>query len=296
MRMRARAESLSLRIVLLILLVLSVGGCGRGGAELTVVVSIPPLESLVEALAGEAAQVVLLVPPSATPHTFSPKPADVRALAKARLFVLVGLKLEHPWAEKLIASAGNLGLKVAYLGKGVEAIGDPPNPHIWLSPREALIMLENLRKALSAVDPAHRDLYARNAAALRERLTALDQEYQALAELPDRRFIAARPAFVYLARDYGLEQVAVIAGTPGQEPTPNRLAELIRLIEAEGIRVLLALAQLEDRFVDLLAEETGIRVVRLDVLGVEHRDYIEMLRSNLEALLAGFTGAGEVSR
>jgi ABC-type Zn uptake system ZnuABC Zn-binding protein ZnuA len=271
-----------------------IGGCGgEHGGRLTVVVSILPLKSFVEALAGDHAEVVLLVPPSATPHTFEPKPSDIRALVRARLLVLVGLGLEEPWAGKMVQSANNPKLKVVELAEGIAPIGDPPNPHIWLSPMEATVMVANLEKALIEVDPAHQADYEQNAQDYIKELVELDREYrQAIKELPDKRFIATRPTFIYLMRDYGLRQVAIIAGTPGQEPSAQRLAEIIRLIKEEEIPLLIGLVQVPERFADTIVEETGINFVRLDPLGVEHPDYLELMRANLEALMRGFRGEG----
>ena len=311
--MRARGGVISLLLLLVgLALGLLAGGCGsEQGGQLTVVVSIPPLESFVRALIGSRAEVgagvgmgvgvgeveiVLLVPPGTTPHTFEPKPSDVQALARARLLVLVGLGLEEPWAGELVRSAGNPELKVVELAAGIEPIGDPPNPHVWLSPRRALTMVENLKEALIEIDPAHRADYERNARVYLKRLAELDRLYrEELEGLPDKRFIATRPTWVYLAQDYGLVQVEVIAGPPGEEPTPGRLRRIIQLIETEGVPLLIALVQAPERFAELIAEETGVRLVRLDPLGVEHSDYLELMRANLKKLVEGFRGRGEGS-
>lgn len=268
------------------------GGCGEGqGGKRPVVVSILPLQSFVEALAGNHADVVLLVPPSTTPHTFEPKPSDIKALARAKLLVLVGLGLEEPWAEKMVRSAANPNLKVVELAEGIAPIGDPPNPHIWLSPLQAILMVQNLKRALIEIDPEHEADYERAAEAYLKELVELDKEYrQAIKGLPDKRLIATRPTFSYLMRDYGLQQVAMIAGTPGEEPSAGRLAEIIRLIKEEGIPLLVGLVQVPERFADMIVEETGIRFIRLDPLGVEHPDYLELMRANLAVLVRGFRG------
>jgi zinc transport system substrate-binding protein len=278
----------------LLIIGLILAGCA-GGAEsekaLTIAVSIRPLSSLVEALVGEEAEVVLLVPPTMTPHTFQPKPSDVEALSRADLLVLIGFGEEEPWISKLIEGADNPKLKVVELSEGIEPIGDPPNSHFWLSPKMALVMIKNLEEALIEVDPANRSEYEQRVQEYAEKLIRLDQAYrEVLATLPDRRFIATRPLFVYLARDYGLEQVAVIAGAPGQQPSPQRLADMIRLIREEQIPLMVGPLQLEEGFAASISEETGIRLVRLDVMGIEHPDYIELMQANLKALVQGFRG------
>ena len=287
----------------LILMTIGLGGCGgkapTGEGPLTIVVSILPLKSLVEAVAGEEAEVIVLVPPSATPHTFEPKPSDVRALTEAQLLVLVGLGLEEPWAYKMTESAGNPKLKIVELAKGIDPIGglEHPNPHIWLSPKNALQMLENLKRALIEIDPEGREEYEQRAQAYEEKLRRLDQAYRLVLErLPDRRFVATRPTFAYLARDYGLEQVAVVAGVPGQEPSPQRIAEMIKLIREERIPVLIALAQAPDPFAETIAQETGVRLVRLDPMGLNNSDYIKLMQGNLEALARAFRAEGQGQR
>lgn len=295
MRRTGLAEQATLLLVALALAALlwPTGCADRRGARVTVV-SVLPLKSFVEAMAGERMEVDMLVPPSSTPHTFEPKPSDIRALADAKLFVLVGLGLEAPWADKMIQSAGNARLRVVKLAEGVDPIGDPPNPHVWLSPKNALTMADNLEDALIAADPSRRADYERNAKRYGGELRQLHREYrQGFADFRDKRFVATRPTFAYLARDYGLEQAAVIAGTPGQEPSARRLAEIIHLIQEEQIPVLVELVQVPETFTRAIVEETGVRLVRLDPMGVEHPDYRELMEANLEALVEGFSSRGD---
>jgi zinc transport system substrate-binding protein len=133
---------------LFLLLSLAFSACGqsapyvRSDGKLAVVASILPLADFARQVGGNRIDVVVLVPAGASPHTYEPTPAQLLAVARARVLVLNGVGLEF-WAEKVISSAGNPDLKVVTVSEGVKIIaGDPDepggNPHTWLSPVNAM--------------------------------------------------------------------------------------------------------------------------------------------------------------
>jgi zinc transport system substrate-binding protein len=240
--------------------------------RLPVAASILPLADFTREVGGRHVEVETLVPPGASPHTFEPTPAQLRLLSRARVLVLNGLGLEF-WADKVIAAAANPRLVVVRTAAGLPVLaGDPDepggNPHVWLSPRDAIHQVEAIRDALIRADPADAPAYRANAERYVGELRALDREIRAaVATFRTRKFIAFHPAWAYFARDYGLEEAAVIERSPGREPSPAEVAAIIRTARSIGARAIFAEPEFSPKAAQVIAAESGIRVLMLDPLG-----------------------------
>ena len=266
--------------------------------KVSVVVSIVPLADFAQQVGGEHVTVTTLVPPGASPHTYELTPAQVRQVAEADVLVLIGLGFEF-WAEDLIQSAANPDLIVVHTSEGIEIIEDEPehasrithhasrvsgNPHIWLDPQNAIVQVKHIRDALIQADPAHRAAYEANAEAYIRQLEALDEEIAArVATWSQKEFIAFHPAWVYFARRYGLTQAAVIERTPGREPSPAELAEIIETARRIGAKAIFAEPQFSPKAAETIAAESGAQVLFLNPLGGEKgpAPYLEMMRYNV---------------
>jgi zinc transport system substrate-binding protein len=256
-------------------------------ARLQVAASILPLADFAREVGGKRIAVEALVPPGASPHTFEPTPAQLRLLARARVLVLNGLGLEF-WADKLIAAVGNPRLIVVRTADGLPVLGgdaDSPggNPHVWLSPLNAIHQVEAIRDALIRADPAGAAEYRANAERYIGQLRGLDREVRAtVAKFGHRKFIAFHPAWVYFARDYGLEQAAVIERSPGREPSPAGVAEIVRTAREIGATAIFAEPEFSSKAAEVIAAESGARVVMLDPLGrPPGYHYIDTMRYDL---------------
>ncbi len=278
------------RLLAALALGLSLALCGlhaTAGPRLQVAASILPLADFAREVGGARVQVEALVPAGASPHTYEPTPAQLRLLSRARLLVLNGGGLEF-WADKVIDAADNPDLIVVRTAAGSRILAgdaDEPggNPHLWLSPREAMHQVEAIRDALVRADPAGAAVYRANSARYVTRLQALDREIrEAVAGFRTRKFIAFHAAWAYFARDYGLEQAAVIERSPGREPSPAEIAAIVRTAKAIGARAIFAESQFPTRAAQAIAEESGARVLLLDPLGQppDYR-YLDTMRRNL---------------
>jgi ABC-type Zn uptake system ZnuABC Zn-binding protein ZnuA len=235
-------------------------------------------------------------------HTYSPRPSDIIAVRKAQLLVEIGLGLEV-WVSALVKNAGSASLRVITTSKGIALIRDQSrddvpegatdaghdgNPHIWLDPENAKIMLRHITEALIKVDPSHASEYRDNQAAY---LRQLDQLQKDLAErlkaITDRRILVYHPAWPYFARRFGFRIIDEIVTQAGSEPSAHHLQELISRIRKEGIRVIVSEPQMNQKIPDVLARETGARIVVLSPLpgampGTE--TYLSLLRYNVMQL------------
>ena len=264
----------------ILLVTFLLGGCGDtpgpSAGKIKVAVSVAPLADLAQQVGGEHVTVTTLVPPAASPHTYEPTPAQVKEVAEANVLALIGLGFEF-WAEDVIESAANPDLIVVRTSEGIEIIHHEPafsldlqsspeheigNPHIWLDPQNAMVQVRHLREALIEADPAHQAGYEANAQAYLAQLEALDEEIAVqVATWSHREFIAFHPSWVYFAKRYGLVQAAVVERTPGKEPSPAELAEIIETARRIGARAIFAEPQFSPKAAETIAAESGAPVL-----------------------------------
>ncbi len=173
-----------------------------------------------------------------------------------------------------------------------------PNPHIFASPRMAAGMVENIAAALIRRDPAHADIYRKNAEAYKEVLLKLSEELKAASgAFKSRRIVTHHAVFDYLARDMGLEIVAVIQEDPGQEPSAAEMLRLVQLIKQTGAAAVFAEPQYPSRVGETIAREAGIPLAVLDPVASGPADappdyYETVMRRNLDTLKRTLGHAG----
>ena len=275
------------------------GWAASAEEPLNVVVTIPVLKDLAEQVGGQHVRVTSLLSGYENEHTYSPKPSDLIAVRKARLLFEVGLGLEV-WVAALVKNAGSPSLTVITTSKGIGLVrdGHPPvgdhsgsedkergNPHIWLDPENAVMMMRHISEALIQVDPIHAQEYRKNQASYLKRLDQLRAELSKRVHgLIDRRFIAHHPAWPYFARRFGFQIVGTIQAQSGSEPSALHIQSLIATIKKQNIKVVVSEIQMSQKLPDLIAKETGARVVVLTTLpgGLPRTEtYLDMLRYNV---------------
>ena len=265
---------------------------------INIVVTIPVLKDLTEQVGGPHVRVISLLSGYENEHTYSPKPSDLVAVRKARLLFEVGIGLEV-WVSSLVKNAGGMSLKVVTTSKGIALLRDRPDrdgahateeneqgsPHVWMDPENATTMMRHITEALIQLDPAHAKEYRANQASYLRKLDKLREELSnRITRLTDRRFIAHHPAWPYFARRFGFQIVGTIQSQSGSEPSAAHLQGLISMIKKDRIKVVVSEIQLSKKLPELLAKETGARVLVLTTLpgGLPHTEtYLDMLRYNV---------------
>ncbi len=270
---------------------------------LNIVVTIPVLKDLTEQVGGSHVRVTSLLSGYENEHTYSPKPSDLVAVRKARLLFEIGIGLEV-WVSSLVKNAGSASLRVVTTSKGIALLRDRPdhdgaahtgeedergNPHVWMDPENAMTMMRHITEALIQVDPVHATEYRTNQASYLRKLDQLRGELsERITRVADRRFIAHHPAWPYFARRFGFQIVGTIQPQSGSEPSALHLHSLIVKIKKDRIKVVVSEIQLSQKTPELLAKETGARVVVLTTLpgGLPHTEtYLDMLRYNVLQLV-----------
>ncbi|MBT0732975.1 zinc ABC transporter substrate-binding protein [Methanoculleus bourgensis] len=287
---------LSLVAAALVILMLAATTAGCTGTDrqddgkIVVAVTIPPEQEFVERVGGDHVRVILLVPPGADPHTYEPPPGVIADLADADIYAVVGsgIEFELAWKDKIAAM--NPGMLIVDCSRGIDLIStgeedhSGTDPHIWLSPGNAKVMVENICQGLIEVDPANADEYRRNADTYQGELDALDREIAgALAESGVEKIMVYHPSWAYFARDYGLEEIPI--ENEGKEPSPRGIEHLIKQAKEEHITVIFASPEYSTRSAEVIADEIGGTVVLVSPLA---KDYL----ANMRHVAAAFAGSG----
>ena len=278
----------------ILMLAATTAGCTgtdrQDDGKIVVAVTIPPEQEFVERVGGDHVRVILLVPPGADPHTYEPPPGVIADLADADIYAVVGsgIEFELAWKEKIAAM--NPGMLIVDCSRGIDLIStgeedhSGTDPHIWLSPGNAKVMVENICQGLIEVDPANADEYRRNADAYQWELDVLDREIAgALAESGVEKIMVYHPSWAYFARDYGLEEIPI--ENEGKEPSPRGIEHLIKQAKEEHITVIFASPEYSTRSAEVIADEIGGTVVLVSPLA---KDYL----ANMRHVAAAFAGSG----
>jgi len=276
--------------------ILLLAACGttpqKSTGRLRVVTTIGVLADWVRQVGGDRVEVTSLLSGNESPHTYEIRPADVKTVADARILFKVGLGMEE-WLDPAIQNSGNKTLVVVDAATGLTDIvqGDEHdrsgNPHIWLDPEYAKVGIKNLVTELVKLDPKGESLYRKREAAYLVRLDSLSAAISAeFAGLRDRRLITYHDAWPYFARRFGLDIVATVEPIPGQEPSAKELARLVDFIRGEHIKVITTEPQLPSALPEMLAHETGAKIVVLNPLEYEG-GYIAAMGASAKALSDG---------
>lgn len=248
-----------------------------------ITVSVLPQKWLVEKLMGAAAvRVQVMVPVGASPESYDPTPQDLMSLSRSDVyFTIGGLGFENAWLPRFRDQNGTL--PVVEMGEGIQRLkdgdGDEPDPHLWTTPTNMKRMAEVTAATLVRFYPQMRDSIMTRLDGLTEELDAMHRNFSRLAVMaPSRTFVIYHPALSYLARDYGLTQLSV--EREHKEPSISQMQELVEQTKKSDAKILLMQQELDARLVESFAGETGLRVVRINVLSPDWET--EMKRVMLE--------------
>ena len=233
-------------------------------ARLKVVTTFTVIKDIAQHVAGDSAQVVSITKLGADVHSYEPTPQDVIKAKEADLIIWNGLDLEL-WFERFFSNLNDIPSVV--VSRGVVPISiyddtrrDKPNPHAWMSPTNALIYIENIRKALVEYDPQNAIRYNRNASVYAQRVKALrNRIVNELSQLPrkERWLATSEGAFSYLARDFSLHEVFLWRINAERQGTPKQIRSTVDKMRAHHIRAIFSESTVSDKPAKQVARETG---------------------------------------
>lgn len=258
------------------------------------------IADMAQNVAGDKAIVESLTKPGAEIHGYEPTPSDLVRAQKADLILNNGLNLER-WAQKLYNSVPKVphvtlseGIKPVEITE--DAYKGKPNPHAWMSPKNALIYVDNIRKALVDLDSANAETYNTNAKAYSQKIKEVDEKLRkAVSVVPaDKRYmVSCEGAFSYVTRDYGLKEAYLWAVNSEQQATPKQLEKVIDTVKKNKIPVVFCESTVNDGAQRQVARESGARfggVFYVDSLSPANGPaptYLKLLELNINTLTQG---------
>ncbi|KAB7666280.1 metal ABC transporter substrate-binding protein [Bacillus sp. B1-b2] len=321
----------NLRILFLMMAaIMVVAACGKGEenasnageGKLKVMTTFYPMYEFTKQVAGDNAEVELLVPENQEAHGWEPTPKDIAKVQDSDLFIYNSTYMET-FVESIEAAVDTKEITFVEASDGItlkegteeeehehaEGTEEEHNheeeehsehehsheydPHVWLSPALAIEEVKNITKSLIKADPDNEDSYTKNSDAYIAKLQALDTKFKdELSNVSKKEMITQHAAFAYLASEYGLEQVAIAGLSPEQEPSAQKLAELKDFATEHDIKVIYFEETASEKVAQTLASEVGAKtevLSTLEVLSKEDReqglDYISVMERNLETIV-----------
>ncbi|SFG68826.1 zinc transport system substrate-binding protein [Desulfotomaculum arcticum] len=304
-------------LILVLLTIFVFSGCSNNGSKSTedtskvrVVATIFPVADIINNIGGDKVEVSTLLPAGSSPHTFEATPEQLKQISGTQLFVKVGADLDT-FADKL-AEAGKPELMTLTLADKVDLLAESPleeiedkagtgadthshhhhdmNPHFWLNP--VLVkdcLAPEIADALAILSPEDKDYFQANLTEYCNKIDQLDQEIdQKTSVLKNRSFIAFHSSWCYFADRYNLEDITV-EEFPGKEPSAKWIAGIIDLAKSKQAKAVLIEPQFSPKAAQVLADEIGIPVIKVDPLGAENitgfNSYLSIMRSNTDNLV-----------
>ncbi|MGV1873599.1 metal ABC transporter substrate-binding protein [Agrobacterium rosae] len=267
-----------------------------------VVTTFTIIADMARNVAGDAAEVDSITKAGAEIHNYQPTPRDILKARNADLVLWNGLNLEL-WFQKFLANLADVpnvtvsdGVQPMSISGG--AYQGKPNPHAWMSPDNALIYVENIRKALAQIDPDHADLYAANAKAYSDKIKQEIQPMRdAIAALPENKrwLVTSEGAFSYLARDFGLKELFLWPVNADSQGTPQQVRGVIDAMREHNIQVIFSESTVSPDPAKQVAKETGAAyggVLYVDSLSEADGPvptYLDLLRVTTETVVKGLS-------
>lgn len=308
MNMKKRIGLMSLASIVMMLVI----GCGNQEntqpetGKLNVVTTFYPMYDFTKNVAGDEAEVTLLLEAGTDTHGYEPSAKEVAAISDADVFVYNSEEMEV-WVSSVLESIDTENTVIVNASEGISLLESTEedhhdeneedhhhevDPHIWLDPVLAQEEVTNIKEGLVAADPENEEIYETNATQYNEKLQALDQEFtNAFNDATNRVFVTQHAAFAYLADRYDLEQVSIAGISTEEEPSPAKLAELQDYINANDIHYIYYAETSSSKIAETLANETRTELEILNPIeGIttedqeKGTDYIQLMKNNLAAL------------
>lgn len=248
--------------------------------KIGVVVTLLPQADFVEKVGGDHVKVTVMVPPGASPHTYEPTAGQLREVSRAQMYAKVGsgIEFELAWFDKI--REVNREMLVVDCSKGIQLRGaedeQGADPHIWTSPRNARVMVENICAGLIQIDPEHEAEYTANRDRYLQELDGVDAYIHARLDryTKHRVFLIYHPSFGYFAAEYNLTQLAI--EHEGKAPSPKVIQDCIDYARQYNLSYLYVEPQFATRDAEVIAHEIGGQIVFIDPLPL---DYCATMRS-----------------
>jgi len=285
------------RLVLIFCLLISTTAL----AKTKVITSITVLKALVESVGGDLVEVSSIGRGTEDPHFVEVRPSFIMTIQGAKLYVSVGMSLDH-WARPLIENSRNTDIVIVNASKGIHVLGLPTervtplmgdvhpegNPHYWVDPYNIPIMVKNILTGLTTVDAANAEVYQKNAKAFLDKLKVATAGWEKrLAPFKGTKIVTFHESWEYFAERFKLDVVGFVEPKPGVPPSGAHTEEIIKTMKREKVPLILMEPYYSDSHPKLIAEQTGAKVVKIPQLceGVPGTSsYIDLMEYDVSAI------------
>lgn len=313
-------KKLVLVSIVLTMLVVVLAGCGQGTTKkesnkLQVITTFYPVYEFTKAVAGDKADITMLMPAGTEPHDYEPSAKDISKISRSDIFIYSSDNMET-WVKSLKSSIDEKQTQILNASHSIKMIDENDelkseeaelankeeessfsstsnyDPHIWLDPENAKEMVKNISKELIQQDPKNEKYYVKRTNTYLKKLTELNQDYKTtFKNAKNKTFVTQHAAFAYLAKQYGLTQVAIAGISSDEEPSPKRLAELQTYIKKYDVDTIFTESNDSSKIANMLAKETNIKVKGLNPIeGLskvqidDGETYLSVMQDNLKSL------------
>lgn len=279
-------------------------------AKKTIYVSNYPYYDLTKAIVGDRVDLVNITKNQGF-HNWEPSAKDLADLQEADMFIYSGPGLEK-WADDLIEK-DLIGGSILSLSDGLDLLKSTHShdhdheedhdyeedhdhgefdPHIWLSLKNAQVIIKNIKDQVTELDPANADFYEANYKDLSQKLKDLDDKYEeTLKDKKRDEILVSHEAYGYLCRDYNIKQIGIEGINPQGEPSLQQIDNIIKLCQDKDIKVIFYEESISPKVADLIANEVGASLELLSPIEVFSKDqmdagkgYLEIMEDNLKGL------------
>lgn len=274
--------------------------------KIKIIATIFPQYDFARQIGGDKVEACLLLTPGTETHTYEPTPQDIINVNKADLFIYTGESME-PWADK-IADAIDSDTVILDASKNVELKESDDDdaeehkhhhehefdPHIWLNPENAIVMVKNIEEELCRIDPDNKVYYEENARKYIAELTKLDDDIEGAVNnsKTDKIAFGGTFAYMYFVDRYDLEYVTAYDSCgEDTEPSVTNVKKVIDFINENKLPVVFYQEHSAGKIADSICSETGAqKLVFHTVHNVSPEElkcgegYISLMRKNLENL------------
>lgn len=303
-----------LAIALLVCSLCSLASCGEtdDADGVSVVTTIFASYDFAREIAGDNANIKMLVSPGADVHSYDPTMKDIMAVNKCDVFIYVGGESDQ-WVEKILASVDNPDMKIVKLidcteelyfeehKEGMDHDHDDHDhdeaeydEHVWTSPRNAMLICQKIAEALCEADAENADDYNANLTSYNAKLTELDETFKDIVANAERKEIIFGDRFplLYFVKAYGIDYFAAFPGCAGEtEPSGATVAFLINKVKEDNIPVVLYLELSTGNIADTICEATGAQKLQFNACHNISKDdfeagigYLDLMKQNIDVL------------
>jgi zinc transport system substrate-binding protein len=261
-------------------------------ANINVIVSILPQKNFVKNIGGDKVDITFMVKPGSSPHTYEPKPTQMKAVSKADIYFSIGVEFENVWLDKF--KAQNKNMIIVDVGKNIKKLDidenmkhdedDIKDPHIWTSPNNIKIIAKNILNTLIKYDIPNTTYYKNNYNKFIQKIDKIDNQIKNIFNKMSKKptFLVFHPAWAYYASYYGLKQISVEIG--GKNPKPKSIIKIIKIAKQNHIKAIFVSPEFSTKSAKLIANELNIEVIKISPLEYNWSNNLLILTKSLQKL------------